>query len=73
MKNIFLMFVLAFTVTACAVTPINFNDGTWSDCTYSKDGRVVTGPVQLGGAPLEWTEPDGTSVKCMPRPVEKVE
>ena len=46
--------------------PPNFQDGTWSSCTYSsKNGRVVTvPPVQLRGAPMEWTEPDGTSVKC---------
>ena len=50
--------------------PLNFQDGTWSTCTYkSPEGRTITPPpVQLGGAPMEWTEPDGTSVKCVPMP-----
>ena len=48
--------------------PPNFQDGTWSTCTYtSKDGAKTTPPpVQLFGAPLERTEPDGTGVKCIP-------
>ena len=57
----------------CAVLGIdspNFKDGTWSSCTYTdKDGRKITPPpVQLGGAPMQWTEPDGTGVKCSPIP-----
>ncbi len=68
MKNIFALFVLAFLM-ACAgmAGPMDYKDGTWSTCTYSKDGRVITPPpMQMGGAPMEWTEPDGTSVKCTP-------
>ena len=45
----------------------NFQDGTWSSCTWtSKDGaRTTPPPVQLGGAPMERTEADGTGVKCV--------
>lgn len=52
--------------------PPNFYDGTWSSCTYtSKDGAKTTPPpVQLGGAPMERTEPDGTGVKCVPMPAK---
>lgn len=68
------MIVLLFALLpACASVPfmgggapVNFEDGTWSTCTYKDpSGRVVTPPpIQLGNAPMEWTEPDGTSVKC---------
>ncbi len=49
--------------------PINFSDGTWSSCTFAKPGGATTTlPMQLMGAPLERTEADGTSVKCVPIP-----
>lgn len=52
------------------VIPPNFQDGTWSSCTYTaKSGAKTTPPpVQLGGAPMEHTEADGTGVKCTPIP-----
>lgn len=51
------------------IDPPNFQDGTWSSCTYTKkDGTTFTGPLQLGGAPLEFTKPNGTKVKCIPMP-----
>ncbi len=54
----------------CAGGPdINFQDGSWSSCTYSKkDGTTFTGPLQLGGAPLAFTQPNGTKVECVPIP-----
>jgi len=50
------------------IVPPDFYDGTWSSCTYTNpDGRVVTPPpVRMPGVLMEWTEPDGTSVKCIP-------
>lgn len=50
--------------------PPNFADGTWSSCTYTeKDGAKTTPPpIQLGGAPMERTEADGTGVKCVSIP-----
>lgn len=67
MRNLFLMLVLAFIASACGGVA-QYNDGTWSNCTYSKDGRIVKAPMQVGPVPMEWTEPDGTSVKCEPIP-----
>lgn len=66
MKNLILA-VPFLVLTACAGT-MNFSDGTWSNCTYSKDGRVIKSPLQVGAVPIEWTEPDGTTVKCEPIP-----
>ena len=65
--------ILLLIFSGCAMLgvdgPINFQDGTWSSCTYSKpDGATFTGPLQLGGTPLEFTDPDGTKVKCVPMP-----
>ena len=68
-----LIFIFGVFLAACAGgLDVNFKDGTWSSCTYSDSkGRVITPPpIQLGGAPMEWTEPDGTSVKCVPIPKE---
>ncbi len=75
-----ILIILFFLLSGCAGymqkdkdgnwVPPNFADGTWSSCTYTeKNGAKTTGPpVQLGGAPLERTEPDGTGVKCVPIP-----
>ena len=50
---------------------VNLKDGTWSNCTYTgPDGRVVKTPLQIGGQPIGWTEPDGTKVECIPIPKE---
>ncbi len=67
--------VIAFIISmlsACAslgIEPPNFADGTWSDCTFiKKDGTTFKGPLQLGGAPMEFTDPDGIKIKCVPMP-----
>ena len=64
------LIVLSFMLAGCGtMTGINFQDGTWSSCTYSKpDGTKFTGPLQLGGAPLAFNKPDGTKVECVPIP-----
>jgi len=75
MKNCILALLLVLFLGACSyaqkdvdgnIVAPNFQDGTWSSCTYtSPKGRVLTPPpVQLGGAPLAWMEPDGTSIDC---------
>jgi len=71
MKNLILICsVLVFSGCATlGVAPPNFEDGTWSACTYSKpDGTSFTGPLQLGGLPLAFTKPDGTKVECIAIP-----
>ena len=61
---------VAFFLSACAslgIDPPDFSDGTWSNCTFTKkDGTTFTGPLQLGGAPMEFTDLDGIKVKCSP-------
>jgi len=59
-----------FLLAGCAGgMGVNFQDGSWSTCTYSKkDGTTFTGPLQLGGAPLAFTQPNGTKVECVPIP-----
>ena len=76
-KILLLIVLLVFSVGAMCPTaggvPVNFQDGTWSTCTYSKpNGTTFTGPMQLGGAPLEFSQPDGTSVKCSMIPILNV-
>ena len=46
----------------------NFQDGSWSTCTLvQKSGaETILPPVQMGGAPMGRTEPDGTKVMCVP-------
>ena len=73
-KLLLLIVLMVFSIGAMCPTagggPVNFQDGTWSTCTYSKpDGTKFTAPLQLGGAPLEFSQPDGTSVKCSMIPV----
>lgn len=78
-----LLVALAFLFTGCAgymkkdadgnyILP-NFQDGTWSSCSYtSKSGNVTVGPpVQLGGFPIERTDASGRSVKCVPIPMKE--
>lgn len=64
--------MILFFLSACAslgIEPPNFADGTWSDCTFTKnDGATFKGPLQLGGAPMEFTNPDGIKIKCVPMP-----
>ena len=68
-KGLAIVFFMGFLAVACASGgPVNFNDGSWSNCAYTKDGRVIRSPLQVGPVPMEWTEPDGTSVKCDPIP-----
>ena len=65
MKTLLIFLILVFSGCAGGMG-INFQDGTWSACTYSKpDGTTFTGPLQLGGAPLAFTKPDGTKVECV--------
>jgi len=70
-KGLFI-FIFGALLAACAGgTGINFKDGSWSSCTYSKvDGTIFTAPLQLGGAPLAFTQPSGTKVVCVPIPKE---
>ena len=44
------------------IFPINNNDDNYTD------GTTFTGPLQLGGAPLAFTQPNGTKVECVPIP-----
>lgn len=67
MKNLILA-VPFLVLTACAGT-MNFSDGTWSNCTYTKpDGTFYKAPVQLGGVPVGHGQPDGTKIDCVPIP-----
>ncbi len=71
MKNLILIiFVLLFAgCQSFGGTSVNFQDGTWSTCTYSKpDGTSWTAPLQVGGVPMGYTQPDGTKVQCVPIP-----
>ncbi len=72
-----LISMVIFFLSACAslgIEPPNFHDGTWSDCIYThKDGTTFAGPLQLGGAPLEFTKPNGIKVKCVAMPKAKAE
>lgn len=64
-----LILIFLFLAGCTGGMGINFQDGTWSSCTYSKaDGTSYTGPLQLRGAPLAFTQPNGTKVKCVPIP-----
>jgi len=71
MKKLLLL-LLVVLFMGCAfmkegAPPINFHDGSWSSCTYSKlDGTSWTIPLQLGGVPLGGTQSDGTRVECVP-------
>ena len=66
--KLFSLFILAF-ITACVGSAMNFNDGTWSNCTYTKpDGTFYKAPVQLGGVPVGHGQPDGTKIDCEPIP-----
>jgi len=61
-------FMLIFSIlvfSGCAGAT-NFSDGSWSNCTYSKDGRVIKAPLQVGPVAMGWTEKDGTKVECVP-------
>lgn len=76
MKKILLGILILIFMQGCStlgngqVDVPNFQDGTWSACTYtSKSGASRTIPLQLHGAPLEWIEPDGTGVKCKAIPI----
>ena len=78
MKKILIaLFLSLFIVSACGyaqrdidgnIIMPDFYDGTWSSCTYidKHGGRTTPPPVQLGGAPMERTEPDGSGIKCIP-------
>ena len=74
--GLLLKFILIVLLAGCAGgAGLNFNDGSWSSCTYyKKDGTSYTGPLQLRGAPLAFTQPDGTKVECVaiPEKPEKV-
>ena len=64
-----LVFIIAVVLGACVSGgPVDFKDGSWSNCTYSKDGRIIKAPLQVGPVPMGWTEPDGTKVECEPIP-----
>lgn len=66
-----LIFIFAATLGACAGGALNFNDGTWSSCTYTKpDGTFTTIPVQLSGMPVGHGQPDGTKIECVPIPAQ---
>lgn len=73
-KGLAIVFFMGFLAMACAAGgPINFNDGTWSNCTYTKpDGTFFKAPVQLGGVPVGHGQPNGTTIDCVPIP-ESVE
>ena len=63
--------ILCLLFSGCSFIGLesNFNDGTWSNCTYtSNDGRIIKTPLRVGGQPLTWVEPDGTKVECIPIP-----
>ena len=51
----------------------NFQDGSWSTCTLvEKSGaETILPPVQMGGAPMGRTQPDGTKIMCVPIPMVK--
>lgn len=76
MKKFILLFLFTLLIGACGyaqrdvdgnIVAPNFQDSTWSSCTYSKDGRSFTPPpVQMGGAPMGYAEEDGTKVMCVP-------
>lgn len=70
--RLFLITIITIGLSGCASLGIpmpDFQDGTWSSCTYSKpNGTSFTGPLQLGGAPLVFTKPNGTKVECVPIP-----
>lgn len=68
-KLLSLVTILFITIGCGGGMGINFQDGSWSACTYSKpDGTTFTGPLQLGGAPLAFMKPDGTKAECVPIP-----
>lgn len=69
-------YLLVFTLflVGCGGSTINFSDGTWSTCTFSKrDGTSYTAPLQIGGAPMGFTQKDGTKVECIPIPKQNSE
>lgn len=69
LKRVVISFITIFYSACAGGMGINFQDGSWSTCTYSKkDGTTFTGPLQLGGAPLAFTQPNGTKVECVPIP-----
>ncbi len=61
MRKIFLFLAaLVFALGCGTVGSLNFADGTWAGCTYTKDGKKK-GPFPLQipvGAPLVWEEDD---------------
>lgn len=72
MCGIFTIFIFLILTYGCAYLPggekaPNYQDGTWSNCTYtSPNGRVIEAPLQLGGQPMSWSEPNGMKVECKP-------
>jgi len=68
LKKTLLTLITLVLLSGCTTdgSPVNFNDGTWSKCTYTdKKGGAKALPLQLGGSPLTWIEPDGTGVDCV--------
>ena len=66
MKNLFLAVAL-LALTACGGgAGMNFNDGSWSMCTFeNKEGFRVSVPMQTA-LPVGAAHPNGTVLKCEP-------
>ena len=65
MKNLFLALAL-LALTACG--GMNFNDGSFSMCTFeNKEGFRVSIPLQTA-LPVGAAHPNGTVLKCEPIP-----
>jgi len=73
MKNLFLGFVF-FLMAACASAGgMNFNDGSWSMCTFKdKDGFLISLPFKVN-LPVGAEHPNGTVLRCVPIPKEHTE
>jgi hypothetical protein len=71
MKYLLVLFALLFLSGCASLTgaggstgePINYTDGTWSKCKFSKDGAEYWLPMQ-NAPPIGTTQPDGTVISC---------
>ena len=64
------LILAAFLFTTACVTGggAQFNDGTWSMCSFkNKEGFVISLPLQTA-LPIGAESPNGTVLKCEPIP-----
>jgi len=73
LKNFILLIILITTTSCASLTgasgtpsePINYNDGTWSKCKYTKGKTEYWMPMQ-NAPPVGTVQPDGTVISCEP-------